>query len=51
MSLIATLRAWRDRRAERRRERREAEAEALRGAHRPDFDKEFRKAQPPGPSV
>ena len=53
MSLIATLRAWRDHRAKRRRERREAEAEAIaRGgpwpgdARRADFDKAYRRDGP-----
>jgi len=53
MSLIVTLQAWRDHRAERRRERREADAEAVqRGAswpgdaRRADEDKLRRRVGP-----
>ena len=54
MSLIATLRAWRERRAERRREQREAEADAIRqGALTPSdtrrgFQDTIDKGGPPG---
>jgi hypothetical protein len=51
MSLIATLRAWRDRRAERRREQREVEA--LRwtspgAASEANIDNRYRNAGPGG---
>lgn len=49
MSLIAPLRAWRERRAERRRERRDAEADRIRqgqpsppGSGRAGYDGFFR---------
>jgi hypothetical protein len=50
MSLIATLQAWRDRRAERRRER---EVEALQwtspeGASQANIDNQYRNAGPGG---